>query len=209
MLQLLIAALLLLLVFSNYHIKRTTREYIYNSVEHVPANQTGLVLGTSRYLRGGGLNPYFQYRIEAAEKLFFREKIQYIIVSGDNARVSYNEPVHMQKALLEKGIPVERIYLDYAGFRTLDSIVRCKDVFGQNKVTVITQEFHAQRAVFIARHHGIQAVAYTAGDVAARRGMKVMVREWFAKVKAVLDIYLFHSKPRFLGEPIEIPHGRE
>jgi len=209
MLQLLITALLLLLVFSNYHIRHTTREYIYGTVEDVPINQTGLVLGTSRYLRGGGINPYFQYRIEAAEKLFSRGKIQYIIVSGDNSLISYNEPVHMQNALLEKGIPVERIYLDYAGFRTLDSIVRCKKIFGQNKVTVITQEFHAQRAVFIARHHDIEAVAYTAGDVTMRRGMKVMIREWFAKVKAILDIYLFRSKPRFLGEPIEIPNGRE
>jgi len=202
---LLFSGLLIILVYSNCHIKRSTRAFIYTSPEEVPVNHAGLVLGTSRYLRGGGINPYFQYRIDAAEDLFLRGKIHYIIVSGDNSRMSYNEPVHMQSALLEKGIPEDRIFLDYAGFRTLDSIIRCKMIFGQDHVTVITQKFHAQRALFIARHHGLEAVAYTAGDVSVRQGAGVMTREWFAKVRAMLDIYLFHSSPRFLGDPVEIP----
>jgi len=203
--QALIVVLVMVVVFCNSHIIRTTAENIYSTPGELPKNNTGLVLGTSQYLRGGGVNPYFQNRIDAAAELFRLGKIRNIIVSGDNSLVSYNEPVRMQDALLEQGIPGDRIFLDYAGFRTLDSVVRAKKVFGQGSLTVITQEFHAQRALYIAEHHGIIAVAYTAGGVGGAMGTRVLFRELFAKVKAVLDIHVFHAQPRFLGEPVDIP----
>ncbi len=203
--QILIAGLVILVVFSNYYIIRSAADKIYSSPELLPKNNTGLVLGTSQYLRGGGVNPYFRNRIDAAAELFKLGKIRNLIVSGDNSLVSYNEPQRMMEALVEREIPADRIFLDYAGFRTLDSVIRAKLVFGQESLTVITQQFHAQRALFIAEHHDIVAVAYTAGDVGGTLGGRVLFRELFAKVKAVLDIHLFHASPRFLGDPIEIP----
>ncbi|MCF7949128.1 MAG: YdcF family protein [Spirochaetia bacterium] len=197
--------LVVLIVCSNYHIISGTTDYIYHSIDSVPHNRVGLVLGTSRYLRSGGSNPYFRFRINAAAQLYHAGKIKYLIVSGDNSLHSYNEPQLMKEALKERGVPGNRIYADYAGFRTLDSVVRSKEVFGQKKLTIITQEFHGRRAVFIGRHKGIEAVAFAAGSVPAEFGLKVLVREVFAKVKAVLDVYVFHTQPRFLGEAVVIP----
>ncbi len=192
--------LVVLIVLSNYHIISSTTDYIYHSIDSMPRNRVGLVLGTSRYLRSGGSNPYFRYRIDAAAQLYHADKIEYILVSGDNSLDSYNEPKLMKEALEESGVPANRIFADYAGFRTLDSVVRSKEVFGQEKLTIITQEFHGRRAVFIGRHKGIDATAFAAGSVPTEFGFKVLVREVFARVKAVLDIYVFHTQPRFLGE---------
>ena len=197
--------IVVLILYSNYYIISGTSDHIYRSVDSVPRNRVGLVLGTSRYLRSGGSNPYFRYRIDAAIKLYNADKIEYILVSGDNSLKSYNEPKLMREALEERGVPANRIFADYAGFRTLDSVVRSKEVFGQETLTIITQEFHGGRAVFIGRHKGIDAVAYAAGSVPTEFGFKVLVREVFARVKAVLDIYIFHTQPRFLGEAEIIP----
>lgn len=202
--ELLLVGLLITVVFSNYHIIHSTSDKIYSSLDQVPRNNTCLVLGTSRYLRGGGINPYFENRIIAAAELYEHRKVRNIIVSGDNSLTSYNEPRLMREALLEHGVPAESIYLDYAGFRTLDSVVRAKKIFGQGSITVVSQRFHAQRALFIAQHHGIVAVAYAAEEVSGSMGFKVMTRELFAKVKAVLDVYLFRTTPKFLGEAVEI-----
>ncbi len=197
--------LILVIVYSNYHIRRVSADRMYADPEALPINKVGLILGTSKYLSAGGINPYFRYRIDAAVMLYEAGKVEYLLASGDNAKQSYNEPRHIHRELLDHGIPENRIYLDYAGFRTLDSVVRCKEVFGQDSVTVISQRFHNERAVFIADHYGLEAVGFTARGVSGSRGLKVMVREVFARVKAMFDIYLFRTKPKFLGEKISIP----
>ena len=110
----------------------------------------------------------------------------------------------MKNALLEKGVPAERIYLDYAGFRTLDSVVRAKEIFGQDRITVDSQRFHNERAIFLASHHGIDAIGFDAQEVDMRYSFKTLCREQFAKVKAVLDIYLFRRQPHLLGQRVAI-----
>ncbi|MCT4612275.1 MAG: YdcF family protein [Clostridia bacterium] len=181
----------------------STDKYLYSDIEKIPSNDVGMVLGTSKYTIGG-LNLYFKKRMDAAEMLYKRGKIRYIIVSGDNAHMSYNEPITMQKELMERGIPEDKIYLDYAGFRTLDSVVRAKEIFGQSKITIISQKFHNERAVYIARRRGIEAIGYNAGKIIGINSVKTNVREYFAKVAMFLDIYLLNKQPKFLGEKIVI-----
>ena len=101
-------------------------------------------------LKNGNNNLYFDYRILAAVELYKAGKIKYILISGDNRKKDYNEPEEMKKALIQKGVPAKFIYLDYAGFRTLDSVVRAKEVFGQNQLTIISQRFHNERAIYLA-----------------------------------------------------------
>lgn len=163
-----------------------------------------MLLGTSPTLRSGVRNPYFQNRIQAAAELYKAGKIKYILVSGDNHRTEYNEPEEMRKALIQKGVPEDAIFLDYAGFRTLDSVVRANKIFGQQKFTIISQQFHNQRAVYIASWYGLDTVGYNAKDVSLSVGLKVQVRELFARVKVFID-FLFNKSPKFLGEPIELP----
>lgn len=176
---------------------------MYNKIDDLPEQKVGLVLGTSKYVIGGNTNYYFKYRIDAAVSLYEAGKIQYILVSGDNGTTSYNEPRDMYTALIEAGIPKEKIVLDFAGFRTLDSIVRCKEVFMQESFVIVSQEFHNQRAIFLAHAHGINAIAFSAKDVQKKNGIKTRIRELFAKTKVFIDLAL-EKRPKYLGEQVEI-----
>jgi len=149
------------------------------------------------------VNLYYSYRIDAAEQLFKSGKIEYILISGDNSREEYDEPTDMKNDLIARGIPEEKIYLDYAGFRTLDSVVRANAIFGQEQFTVISQPFHNERAIFISEKKGFKTIGFNAKDVSSRYGWKVQMREKLARVKMLLDIVV-GKQPKFYGEKIEI-----
>lgn len=179
--------------------------YTYNSYTDVPYNKVGLLLGTSSNVAPGQPNEYFTNRIMAAANLYKYKKIDYILVSGDNRAASYNEPRQMMRALLKAGVPQDRIVADYAGFRTNDSVIRAQKVFLQDKFTIISQEFHNERALFIASHLGIQAIGFNASDPYSQgSNFKVELREFFARIKCVIDMYIIHPEPTFLGDPIVI-----
>ncbi len=188
---------------ANALVEKSSRDNIYHSTENIPYNKVGLLLGTGKILRNGRINFYYKYRIEAAVALYKAGKVEYILVSGDNSRKDYDEPTSIKDDLIQKGIPAQKIILDYAGFRTLDSAVRCKAIFGQEKITVISQQFHNERAIYIAKHNDIEAIGFNAKDVGQRFGFKTMVRERFARVKMILDL-LIGKQPKFLGEKIII-----
>ena len=194
------------LFYANYRVNTETDKYIYKSLSEVPAVRVGLVLGTSRYTSSGKSNPFFYNRIQAAKALFYSGKVQYLLLSGDNRYFSYNEPREMRKELLRMGIPDSVIAMDFAGFRTLDSVVRGKKVFKLNRFIIISQVFHGRRAVYIARHHDIDAIAYVATDPPSEYTWTVELREYFARVAMLLDLYLFDTKPYFLGEE-KLPEG--
>ncbi len=194
---------LLVLFISNQVIRISAEAYLYDSPELIPYNRVGLVLGTSHRVRSGGPNPYFNNRMEAAAELYHSGKVSYLLLSGDNRTQWYNEPGQMREKLLELEVPDSAIYLDQSGLRTLDSVIRGREVFGQSGFTVVSQRFHNQRAVYIARQNGIEAVALNARDAERGNHPSLLVREWFAKTNVFLDI-LLKKQPRFLGERIEI-----
>ena len=196
---LLIIILISIGVFGTYHwMSFKTRYQVYDSVNDIPKNKVGLLLGTGKYAASGNINLFYKYRIDAAVMLYKSGKIEYILVSGDNSRKDYDEPTDFKKDLIAKGIPEDRIFLDYAGFRTLDSVVRAKEIFGQTNFTIISQKFHNQRAIYIAKQFGIDAVGFNAKDV-----YKANFREYLARSKASLDL-VFNVQPKFLGEKISI-----
>jgi SanA protein len=194
---------LIFILFANIRINRLTEKQIFNSTVSIPENKVGLLLGTSKYLRSGRLNQYFENRITATETLFKAGKIRNVVVSGDNSHKDYNEPLEMKNELILRGVPENRIYLDYAGFRTFDSVYRMKEIFGQTSFTIISQEFHNQRAIYIANCLQMNVIGYNAKDVDAYNGFKTQLREKFARVKVFID-FMFNKKPKFLGEKIAI-----
>lgn len=196
--------LILFVVFSNVIIKQATQKDIYQTIANTPQKKVALLLGTSRYTTRGTTNLFFKHRINAAAELYQQGKIKHIIVSGDNSLHSYNEPREMQKALIALGIPDSAITLDYAGFRTLDSVVRCKEVFGQTEVVIISQRFHVERALFIANKYEMDAIGFAAQDPPEKYSVKTHFREYFAKTKAVIDLYIINKKPKFLGKKEKI-----
>ena len=196
--------ILVLLISCNAWVVLATQKHVFNDVDSIPHRSVALVLGTSNRLTDGSPNPFFTNRIETAYQLFISGKVDHIIVSGDNRSKYYNEPVAMRNALIKKGIPSSVITLDFAGLRTLDSIVRCKEIFGQESVTIITQSFHSYRALFISQYYDIDAVVMIATEPRTWQSAKVIVRELLARPLAVLDLYIFKTSPRFLGDKEEL-----
>ncbi len=193
----------LLLLTSNLIIRISAENHLFDAVEEVPYHRVALILGTSHRVKDGGPNPYFHNRMAAAAKLYHGGKVNYLIVSGDNRTQYYNEPKQMRSALIHLGVPAEVIYSDHAGFRTLDSVVRAKKIFGQDSITIVSQKFHNQRAVYIAKQHGMQVAAFNATDVSHHHNDRTRVREWFAKANVFWDI-LTGKQPEQLGELIKI-----
>ncbi|MBQ7694036.1 MAG: YdcF family protein [Lentisphaeria bacterium] len=192
----LVLAAAVLLFWADHQVKKAAA-FVYTRIEEAPAREYGLLLGTSRVVRGGFLNEYFYRRIRAAVRLYRAGRVRKIIVSGDNRRKGYNEPQDMKEALMAEGVPEGAILMDFAGFRTLDSVVRARNVFGVTTFTVISQKFHCERAVYLARAKDLDAVGFAAEEVPARFRFKNAFREPLARVKAFLDLHLLRTRPHF------------
>ncbi len=201
---LLIATALGSVPYAAHRIQRVSGSAVTADVGMLPHRQVGLVLGCSPRLRSGLPNEYFENRMEAAATLFRAGKVDHLLVSGDNHVVTYDEPTAMKDALVGLGVPADRIVLDYAGFSTLDSVVRAKRVFGLSSFCVVSQKDHAMRAIYIAQSNGIDAVAFAARDVSTLSGLRTRMRESLARVRALLDVHILRRSPRFLGPRIPI-----
>jgi SanA protein len=191
------------IIGANWAIASNAGDKTFDSVSNCPKTKVGLVLGTSKTNRSGSENAYFTNRITAVVELYQAGKIEYILVSGDNGSADYDEPTDMKNALIERGIPKEKIHLDHAGFRTLDSMERALKVFGQKEVIVISQRFHNERAIYLGEHFGMTVYGYNAKDVKKMGGFKTYVREKFARMKVFWDI-VFGVNSTFLGAPVKI-----
>jgi SanA protein len=176
---------------------------IFTDIDEIGQYDVALVLGTSKYNRNGTSNMYFHNRIDAAVELYQAGKVKKILVSGDNGLREYNEPFDMLKALMARGIPRKDIVLDYAGFRTFDSMVRASEVFGQKSFVVVSQKFHLERALYIGMTKKMDVVGYVANNPASASFM-LFGRELMARTKAVLDCQLLGTTPKFLGQKEEI-----
>jgi SanA protein len=193
-----------LLAISRALINQASNGRVYADALSIPHRRVGLILGCSKKLGGGWVNPFFQNRVTAAASLYRAGKVDYLLVSGDNHVHSYDEAKDMKDSLAELGVPREKIFCDYAGFRTLDSVVRAHEVFGQSQITVISQDFHNRRAIFLAQHEGMDAIGFNAADVDLHYSYATHCREEAAKIGAVLDVYIFHTRPKFLGPRVAI-----
>ncbi|NPA50937.1 MAG: vancomycin resistance protein [Epsilonproteobacteria bacterium] len=201
-----IGGIIFLIFIWDLWVEGISAKRIYKNIYKVPKRDVAVVLGTAKYIKKGILNPYYIGRIEAAVKLYKAKKIKAILVSGDNSTKYYNEPVRMRNDLIKRGVPSSRIYLDYAGFRTLDSIMRAQKIFGLKKYIIVSQEFHLKRAILIANATGANAIGFAAkGSKNFIANFKMRLREYLARFKAFLDLYILKTKPKFFGEYEKIP----
>lgn len=197
-------ALLCFIAYANISAVWASRGRIFTDANRLPATKAGLVFGTTDRVQGRE-NLYFRYRIDAASEVWNAGKIDILIVSGDNRSVRYNEPQKMRRALIRRGIPADRIVCDYAGLRTLDSVIRAKEIFGLDTVLFISQRFQNERAIYIAKANEIEAYGYNARDVHTQGGIKTKIREIGARVKMWLDVHYLKTRPRYLGEKETLP----
>jgi len=180
------------------------RNLAHDETAALPYRKVALVLGCSRTLGDGSANYFFTYRMDAAAELIKSGKADYLLVSGDNRRHSYDEPTMMKEALIARGVPSDRVVCDFAGLTTLDSVVRAKAVFGQPQITIVSQRFHAERAIYLARAYGVDAVGFNARDIPLPAAPRTYTRELLSRVRAVLDANILRRQPRHLGEPVVI-----
>ncbi|MGJ8632862.1 MAG: SanA/YdcF family protein [Luteolibacter sp.] len=208
--RLVLAGLLVILVgvgiviYANVIAVWASRGRLYDEASELPEAKVGLVFGTSDSYKGRE-NRYFRYRIDAAVAVWEAGKVETLLVSGDNRSKYYNEPEKMKAALIEEGVPKDRIVCDYAGLRTLDSVVRAKEIFGVETVLVISQRFQNERAIYLARAHDMEAYGFNAEDVEINAGSKTRLREVGARVKMWLDVNFLNTRPKHLGEKVEMP----
>lgn len=200
----LIAGLLLLglVIAIDNLISFSVRKSVYRDIEQIPYRPYALLLGTSKYTLKNTPNQFYQYRLSAAKDLFDNEKIDYILLSGDNRTLQYNEPKMMANDLKKRGIGDNVLFPDYAGFRTLDSVIRAKQVFHAEPMTIISQGFHCERALFIAQYHHIDAICFAATDPDTY--ILTRVREMLARVLMLWELW-FEKQPHFLGNPEPLP----
>lgn len=203
-LGLVVALFFAVVAYANLTAIWASRGRLYSDVADLPDTEVGLVFGTTDRVNGRE-NLYFRYRIDAAVRVWKSGKIKTIIVSGDNRSQYYNEPEKMRQALVERGIPANRIVSDFAGLRTLDSVVRAKEIFGADEILVISQQFQNERAIYLAKANGIDARGFNARDVDTQGGLKTKVREIGARVKMWLDVNFLDTQPTHLGEKIALP----
>lgn len=187
-----------LLFLADFYVGAFSAGRVFGNLSEVPHCWAALVLGCGKYVEGRP-NLFYQYRIDAAAALWRAGKIDAVLVSGDNSRKDYDEPSSMKADLVEKGVPAEYIALDYAGFRTLDSVIRAEKIFGLDDYVIVSQPFHCRRAVYLANKNGQSAIGYCANDVTGASGFKVRLRETLARAKAVSDV-LTAKQPKFLGQ---------
>jgi SanA protein len=192
----------------NFYVVLANSARLFSDLARVPVRDVGLVLGTSRTLPDGNPNLHFANRITAAAELYRAGKVRHLLVSGGHDLADYDEAAMMAEALLAAGVPAAAITRDRAGFRTLDSVVRAREIFDVTSCVIVTQRYHGSRALEIARAHGLDAVGYCAAEPAGLHGWGPRVREVGARVAALVDLYVLHRRPRLLGEREPIVVGR-
>jgi len=193
-------AMIFLIGFINAGVFVFSYPRIVSDIEAINKPQTALLLGTSKTLeRTGEPNQYYKQRIAAMVHLYNSGKVNRIIISGDNGRDDYNEPANMMVDLVRHGVNEGIIELDFAGFRTLDSMVRLRWHFDVNRVILVSQRFHLERAIFLAWFYNVEAIGYRADGNMSPAMLK---REMLAKPKALMDVFLFNMQPKFGRTPI-------
>ena len=196
-----IIAIAIVIVGCYLLVKCKTKEKTFDNIGDVPYNEVGILLGTSPRVANGNPNFYYINRITATADLYKAGKINRIIASGGDysqrASGGYNELIAMRDSLVIRGVPDSVIILDYDGTRTLNSIVKAKEIYGIDRFTIISQEYHNERAIFLASLNGIDAVGYNAkpSHIKIKR-IKNEGREFFARVKLFVDVIL-GEKPKF------------
>jgi SanA protein len=185
----------LLVLGANRWVINSTDSYLYDNSALLPENEVGLVLGCSPYSSDGSANPQFYGRMAGAAELLKLGKVKRLILSGANPDSRYNEPRKMREALLDLGVKPDDMVLDYAGDSTFESVERAQVVFDLTRVTIITQRYHAYRALFLARKQGMSAVGYMAPiQNVEGHGFVYPPREVFARLLAILDLFLLRPE---------------
>lgn len=195
-----------LFIFSiNYYIVKTTEDYVFTDIKKLPKVDAVIVLGAK--VSKEKLSYVLEDRLIAGVNIIYANKAEAILLSGDHGQKEYDEVNGMRKYIIRRkfNIQKEQIFMDHAGFDTYDSMFRAKEIFGIKSAIIVTQDFHINRSVYIARNLGINAYGFAVNEDMYKESVRLnwRVRELLTRVKAFKDV-LIHSYPTYLGEKIPI-----
>lgn len=185
----------------NLYIKSITEKNIYKSERDIPTSKVGIIFGAG--INGNNPSKYLKDRLDAGIHLYNTKKIQKILLSGDNGREEYDELTVMKNYCYQHGVDTTKIYIDYAGFDSYSTLYRAKKIFSIRNAVLISQEYHLNRAIYIAKEMGINSIGYSANQGQYKGYKYVCFREYFSRFKAFIDV-LRNREPKFLGTKIPI-----
>ena len=160
----------------------------FESIDSLPECETGVLLGTSIRGRYTDVNPYFRPRINGILDLYRAGKIKRIYITGDSASVDYNEPRWMADTLISEGVPAKVIFLDFNGSHTLESAKHASEFTGGRPYIVVSQRFHNERFIYMARQQGADVWGLNCGNFMHSNILQLRqrCREAMSRVKAVI-----------------------
>ncbi|WP_316797469.1 vancomycin high temperature exclusion protein [Pedobacter agri] len=186
---------------TSYSIKFKTENYIYCDIKNVPKTKVAIIFGAG--IRNNKPSKYLKDRLDAGISLLKNNKVDKLLLSGDNGRDEYDELTVMKLYCYENGVDTTKIYIDYAGFDSYSTMYRAKQIFKVDTAILVTQKYHLNRCIYIGNKLGIKCYGYNA-NTGIYKGYKYYAfRENFSLTKSTLDI-LRHRKPKYLGNAIDI-----
>lgn len=192
---------LVAIVSINYHVNSSTKKYIHYSIKKFPKNDVGIIFGAG--INGNQPSKYLKDRLDAGIMLWKAKRINKILLSGDNGREEYDELTVMKNYCYTHGVDTTKIFIDYAGFDTYSTMYRAKYIFKIKKATLISQEYHLNRAIYIGNKLGIKSAGYSANKGQYLGYDYVRFRESLSICKAFCDVFR-NREPHFLGGEINI-----
>ncbi len=204
----LIFLVIVFIIWVNFYVLNFSKTNYYNNVDDLENTYVWLVLWAAVMWNYKPSN-ILEDRLKVAYEAYEKWKIEKIIVSWDNSISTYNEPLVMQKYLLELWVEIDDIYLDYAWFDTYDSIYRAKEIFWVKSLLIFTQNFHLKRSMYISKRLWIQTYWIETNLNNYINTNYNNFREIFARIKAFLDVEILSSKPKYLWDKIKIVSDEE
>lgn len=189
------------LVLFNVWVVMRSDDRVTSNAANAPGAPVALVMGTSRRLENGQTNLYWKGRMDAAAALYKAGKVRQILVSGDNRSAFYNEPRDMRDGLVQRGVPSGVITLDYAGLRTLDSVIRAHEIFGVTDCVIVTDDFHLPRSLWLADRRGLRATGFCGHPLSWKVSGGTRIREWLARINAGLEEWVLGTGAKHYGAP--------
>lgn len=195
----LLGGVLTLVLFNVWLVGRSSTRVTPDSAA-VPRAPVALVMGTSRRLDNGQVNPYWKGRMDATATLYLAGRVERILVSGSHTSAYYNEPRDMREGLMQRGVPASVITMDASGLRTLDSVIRAHEIFGVTDCVIVTDDYHLPRSLWLADRRGLKATGFHGPPVPWRTSVWMWGREWLARVNAALDEWVLDTRAAHYGE---------